>query len=277
MAVQAAGLAVYLAVLARAGNGPTPLDQALAERAAGLAEALERQVEGALARLSPVAQQVATDEPIDWRAFCRALDPDATRPDAGIVLGRRRSPRRTAPPTSCKAGATPSAASASAIPMAGAARGRRASAPGTFPIHMVDPPAANSGLLGLDLLSEPAVSEAIVRAGRSGLPQVLLPAALELAGADGPRLVILLPVARGAQLRGVLLAAVPLPAVPLAAFGPGNARAFADPTLGVRLAPWTSGPSAASRPPRPGATASARAPFYVRGQPWAVEIAARRL
>jgi CHASE1-domain containing sensor protein len=268
--LQAGGLVLYLAAIASVGGGQAgPLEQALADRAAGLAGALERQVEGTLGRLGPLARQVAAGEPFDWRAFSRALDPGAGGPrdGDGVVVWAPRVPARGRASYEMDSGRH--GYRSFRIGDADGRGGLRPARPRPdhFPVHLVDPPAPHSRILGLDLLSEPALSEAIGRAGRSGLPQVLLPQGLALTGAD-PRLVIVVPVARGPELKGVLLAALALPAL-----GPPGATAALDPALAVRLAPWTSGPDAAGGD---GALHAARAPFFVQGQAWAVEIRPRR-
>ena len=153
-------------------------------------------------------------------------------------------------------------------------RGGMRPAPGRaehFPVHLVDPPAESNRLLGLDLLSEPAIAEAIAQAGRSGLPQVLLPAGRVLA-AGAPR------AAAGDRAAGVPWTAAPGSHGGGAALCPRGWRACgrrAPPGLAVRLAPWAP-ESAAVSGLAPLGRPTARAPFYVRGQAWAVEIAARR-
>ena len=274
LALQGAGVAVYLAALAWVRPGPVPsVEQALAEQAVELAGALEQEVESALTRLHPVARQVAGGEPFDWRLFSRALDPTAGPRGGGLIVWAPQVPAAARGAYELQTGRDTFRSFSIRDPDGrGGLRpaGRRAE---HFPVHLIDPPAENSRLLGLDLLSEPAIAEAIGRAGRSRLPQVSLPPPLAIAPAQR-RLVIVLPVARGPQLQGVLVAALPLPARPVRA----DCSALA-PELTVRLAPWTPAPrpatAAASRPPGPRQT-SARAPFHVRGQTWAVEIAARR-
>ena len=209
------------------------------------------------------------------------------RPTGASSCGPRRSPPRRAPTTSSTAGATPSAASTSATPTARAACTPPAPAPSTSRFTSPNPPTAGNPLLGLDLLSDPNIAGAITRARRSGQPEVLLPPRSPLTPGTGSRLLIVVPVAggphrpgAGSDLQGVLLTALPLPA--LAADRPP----LLDPTLAIRLTPWTTPPRSAPpawTPPRAEPPASwswapppTRVPFFVRGQPWALELARPR-
>jgi hypothetical protein len=271
-ALQGAGVAVYLAALAADGPGAPPsAERALAERAVELAGALEQEVEGALARLYPLADPVADEQPPDWRSFARAVQngapaaPSGAPPGGGLFLWAPQVAGETRADYELHTGRDSFRSFHIREPDGrGELRPARRRAE-HFPVHLVDPPAESRRLLGLDLLSQPAIAEAIGRARRSRSPQVLLSHALDL-GPAGRRLVIVLPVARGPRLRGVLLAVLPRPAE-LERRDPRHL----DQELAVRLAPWTPAPPAAGAPAgRP----SARAPFYVRGQPWAVEIAA---
>jgi hypothetical protein len=210
-ALQGAGVAIYLAALAAVGPGGHPsAERALAERAVELAGALEQEVEGALARLYPLADQVADEQPPDWRSFARAVQNGAPAAPSGgqLFLWAPQVAGETRADYELHTGRDSFRSFHIREPDGrGELRPARRRAE-HFPVHLVDPPAESRRLLGLDLLSQPAIAEAIGRARRSRSPQVLLSPALDLAPA-GRRLVIVLPVARGPRLRGVLLAVLP--------------------------------------------------------------------
>ncbi len=289
VALQAAALAGFLAALTSAGGGPAaPDEQALADRAAGLARVLEEQVERALTRLAPLARQVATGEPLDWRAFSRALDPgDGSPADRSLVLWAPQVPAQARADYELHSGRHAFRSFHIRDPDGQGGLHPARTRPEHFPVHLTDPPTAGNPLLGLDLLSDPNIAGAITRARRSGQPEVLLPPRSPLTPGTGSRLLIVVPVAggphrpgAGSDLQGVLLTALPLPA--LAADRPP----LLDPTLAIRLTPWTTPPRSAPpawTPPRAEPPASwswapppTRVPFFVRGQPWALELARPR-
>jgi hypothetical protein len=267
LAGQGACLVLFGASLRLVGaSTPAPADGHLADRAARLARALEHQAQSALARISPVADQVAGDAPPDWRAFARAVQP-ADRSGPGIVLW---APRVTGSARADYELATGRDAFRSFRIRDTDGRGGLAPAASRaehFPIHLVDPPGESNRLLGIDLLSEGTLAGALARARSSLSPQLLLTGTPALQGPPGPQLVVVLPVVRASRLHGLLVAAVPAPALPAE-----DAR-LVDGDIAVRLAPWSPGPPSGGVD---AAHAFARAPFHVAGHTWAVEVAARR-
>jgi hypothetical protein len=370
---QAVGLGLFLAAVGFAGGDTSEVGgRGLAARAAGLAAALEQQVENMLARIEPVARRVATGEPVDWRSFSRALDPGDRRRDKGLIVWAPHVSAADRAEYELQTGRD--SYRSFNIRDADGRGGLRpaASRREHFPVHLVEPPTESNRILGLDLLSEPALTEAVVRASGSLAPQVVLPgsdhgfavgmpgwplgsaspiasqdvsgfvgdwapgSAVSTVGPQGPfafvpngapgsavsragsgfvgsgfvgsrfvgsgfvgsrfvgsgfvgsrfvgsrlvgsrfvgsgepQLVIVLPVARGGELRGLLVAMLPLSALLSTA-----ERASLGPDIAVRLAPWS-----VERRPRAGSTGrwtrSARAPFRVLGRACALEIAAGR-
>jgi hypothetical protein len=260
LAGQGACLALFALSLRLVGaSTPAPADHLLAERAARLARALEHEVQSALARLNPVIDQVVGDEPLDWRAFSRALQAGDGNPTPSVVVWAPQVAGSARADYELRTGRD--AFRSFQIRDADGRGGLRTAASRSehFPVHLVDPPAESNRLLGLDLLSDGALATAVTRASRSLVPQVLLASAAALEGPGGPQLVIVLPVAHATQLRGLLVAAVPAPPLPVADKRP------VDGEIAVRLAPWSPGP-----PPD-----AARAPFDVAGRTWAVELARR--
>ncbi len=199
--------AALLAWPAPAGRDPTA--------SAALSPAVEAAVDRTLQSLEPLAQRCGSMDPPDWRAFARAVQA-AGEPVHPLVVWAPAVPETARAGYEADTGRDAFRSFLIREPDGRAGLRAAAARDAHFPVHLVDPAPRSNALLGLDLPADPALAEAIARAGQSGAPQLLLSGKALLPGSSsGPLLVM--PVLRGGRLAGVLVAAVPAAVPPGAA------------------------------------------------------------
>ena len=163
-------------------------------------------VDRTLEAIEPVAQRCASADPPDWRAFARALD-GIGGPAATLVAWAPRVSESARAGYEASTGGDAFRAFLIREPDGHGGLREVTARREHFPLHLVYPPTRSNALLGLDLLADPMLGQAIARAGRSATPSVVIPSKGLLGSGSSPLVVV--PVVRDGRLVGVMVAAVP--------------------------------------------------------------------